>query len=268
LDTGSTIIMSSWIGPLRVVAPVLALLLLPAGLVAQEEADEAQLVGRVVSSITGEPIEAAAVSLRRSRLGAVTDSTGRFVVPSTIAGEDTIEVRYVGYQMSSVPVFLEAEKTTRVVLLLSPNVVRVAELEVEIERGDFRFGVREFERRKAKGIGHFITRDDLERWKSRDTSDALRRVPGLRVGASDTGSGQRPPIELSRNALTCEPVIFVDGLYLAGAHPDDVIVPDIGGIEVYTSPGSVPVQYATMASPTCGAILIWTRRGRRPGDPR
>jgi hypothetical protein len=230
--------------------------------------DEAQLVGRVVSSITGEPIEAAAVSLRRSGMGAVTDTAGSFLVPTTVAGEDTIEVRYVGYQTSSVPVFLEAEKTTRVVLLLSPNVVRVAELEVEIERGDFRFGVREFERRKAKGIGHFITREDLEAWQSRETSDALRRVPGLRVGASNTGTGREPPIELSRNALSCEPVIFVDGLYLAGAHPNDVIVPDIGGIEVYTSPGSVPVQYATMASPTCGAILIWTRRGRRPGDPR
>jgi hypothetical protein len=238
-------------------------------LLAQEPAaklDSAQLVGRVVSSITGEAIESASVSLRRSRTGAVTDSVGQFIIPTVLAGEDTIEVRFVGYQMSSVAIYLEPEATTRVVLLLSPNVVRVADLEVQIERGDFRLGIREFERRKAKGIGHFVTREDIERWRSRDVSDALRRVPGLRIGASAMGAGSRPTIQLGRNVLPCEPVLIVDGLPWAGGHPDDITVSDVGGIEVYLTPGQIPVQYATLAPTSCGAIMIWTRRGNRPGD--
>lgn len=229
--------------------------------------DTARLVGRVVSSITGEPLASAAVSLRRSRSGAVTDSTGRFTIPEAIAGEDTVEVRYIGYETSSVPLTLEPGVTTRVVLLLSPTVVRVAELEVQIERGEFRLGLREFERRKNKGIGYFISREEIERQKPRETSDLLRRVPGLRVGPSDTGPGSRTRITLSRDAMQCTPAIFVDGLHLPNANVDDIIVPDVGGIEVYTGPGQVPVKYASMASSACGAILIWTRRGTRPGDP-
>lgn len=242
----------------------------PSALAAQEPAEEmdrARLVGRVVSSITGEPIGNAAVSLRRGRAGAVTDSTGRFAIPAAIAGEDTVEVRYVGYETSSVPLTLEPGVTTRVVLLLSPTVVRVAELEVQVERGEFRINLREFERRKNKGIGHFITREQIERQKPRETSDLLRRVPGLRVGPSDTGTGSRTEITVARDAMHCTPAIFVDGLYLPNADVDDIIVPDLGGIEVYTGPGQVPVRFASMASSACGAILIWTRRGTRPGDP-
>lgn len=228
------------------------------------EIEPARLVGQVVSALTGEPLGGASVSLQRSRRGAVTDSAGRFSVPETIAGEDTLEVRYIGYEPGSTPIYLEPDVTTRVVLLLSPNVVRVADLEVEVERGEFRLGMREFERRKAKGIGHFITRDQIERQKARQTSDVLRRVPGLRVGPSHAGG--RTQVTLGRDAIACRPAIFVDGLHLAGASVDDVTVPDLGAIEVYTGGGQIPAQYASMAPSACGAILIWTRRGRRPGE--
>lgn len=263
----------------RVRPPIVALgaallLATSGGLAAQEERAEgpgtaerlesARLVGQVVSAVTGEGLAGAALSLQRSRRGAVTDSAGRFSIPEAIAGEDTLEVRYVGYETGSTSIYLEPDATTRVVLLLSPNVVEVADLEVEIERGEFRLGLREFERRKAKGIGHFVTREQIERQEARQTSDVLRRVPGLRVGPSHAGG--RTEVTLGRGALPCRPVIFVDGLHLAGASVDDVTVPDLGGIEVYTGAGQIPAQYASMAPSACGAILIWTRRGRRPGD--
>ena len=230
----------------------------------EAEPRPARLVGQIVSEVTGEPLVGATVALRRARRGAVTDSSGNFSVPEAIAGEDTLEVRYVGYEGGSTPLLLEPDVTTRVVLLLSPNVVRVAELEVEIERGDFRLGVREFERRRAKGIGEFVTREEIERQNPRRTSDVLRRVPGLRVGAGDAG---RPAdITLGRDAFPCRPAIFVDGLPMAHFSVDDVTVPDLGGVEVYTGAGQIPARYASMAPSACGAILIWTRRGSRPGD--
>lgn len=225
----------------------------------------AMLIGQVISEVTGEPLAGATVALRRARRGALADSAGNFSIPQALAGEDTLEVRYVGYEGGSTPITLEPEVTTRVVLLLAPNVVRVAELEVQIERGEFRLGLREFERRRAKGIGEFVTREQIERQEPRRTSDVLRRIPGLRVGPSD--AGRRTEITLSRDAFPCRPAMFVDGLHMAGFSVDDIAVPDLGAIEVYAGAGEIPAQYASMAPSACGAILIWTRRGKRPGDP-
>lgn len=257
----------------RSIAAGLLLALSPLAVDAQESSDadaeatpqRASLVGQVVSEVTGEPLGGATVALRRARRGALADSAGNFSIPEALAGEDTLEVRYVGYEGGSTPITLEPEVTTRVVLLLAPNVVRVAELVVEIERGEFRLGLREFERRRAKGIGEFVTREEIERQNPRRTSDVLRRVPGLRVGPSDAGG--RAEITLGRQAMPCRPAIFVDGLHMPRFSVDDIIVPDLGAIEVYAGAGEIPAQYASMAPSACGAVLIWTRRGKRPGDP-
>ncbi len=224
----------------------------------------ARLVGQIVSEVTGEPLVGATVALRRARRGALADSSGHFSIPEALAGEDTLEVRYVGYEPGFTPIDLEANVTTRVVLLLAPHVVRIAELEVQIERGEFRLGLREFERRRARGIGEFVTLEQIERQNPNRTSDVLRRVPGLRVGPSN--SGGRPQITMGRDAIGCHPAIFVDGLHLAGSSVDDVTVPDLGAIEVYPAASQIPPKYATLAPGACGAILIWTRRGTRPGD--
>lgn len=265
-------------------AAVLALLLVPASftvpgasLRAQEaaapagdtvtEADSARLVGRVVSALTGEPIQGAAVGLRRARHGAITDSSGNFALPRGPAGQDTVEVRYVGYESGHASIYLAPERTSRVVLLLSPTAVRLAELEVEVPRGRAVSAVMAgFERRKARGMGYFFTREDVERYEPRYTTELLRRVPGLRVGAGRSMGRSR--ITIGRDGLYCSPVVFVDGLHLEGASVDDVIVNDLGGIEVYTGPGEVPAEFAAMAPSACGAILIWTRRGERPEDRR
>jgi hypothetical protein len=57
----------------------------------------------------------------------------------------------------------------------------------------------------------------------------------------------------------CAPAIILDGMHLRGVVLDDMIAPDaIQGIEVYDSPATVPVEFRR--GPTCGAVVIWTRR--------
>lgn len=228
--------------------------------------DSARVVGQVVSAVTGEPLGGASISLRGSRSGAISDSTGRFSLPSTPSGHDTLDVRYVGYESGFVEVYLEPARTTRLVLLLSPTTVRLAELEVEIPRRNPGAVMLEgFRRRMNRGMGTFFDREDIERRNPRSTSDLLRGVQGLRV-APHQGIG-RTQVTVGRSGTTCRPEIFVDGLHLAGASVDDVIVPDLGGVEVYPGPALVPARFAAMAPTQCGAIIIWTRRGQAPDQP-
>jgi hypothetical protein len=253
----------------------LALLLLtPGAALAQEDPqdekgrnatpDSARVVGQVVSDLTGEPISGAAVSLRGSRAEDMSDSTGRFVLPPTRAGTDTLDVRYLGYESGFIEVHLRPDRTTRLVLLLSPDAVQLAELEVVVSRprspGDAM--TEGFRRRKERGMGTFFDREDIERRNPRYTSDLLRSVRGIRVGPQRVG---RTSVTLARSGRTCRPEIFVDGLHLRGASVDDVIVPDLEGVEVYPGPSLVPARFSAMAPTQCGAIIIWTRRGESPG---
>jgi hypothetical protein len=254
--------------PERILVIGLTLALMPLGVGAQEPAtpepaalDTAQLIGQVVSAIDGKPIGGAVVSLLRSRTGAISDSSGNFNIPMTIAGTDTLEVRYVGYESGTVELYLEPKRVTRVVLLLSPTTVRVADLNVEIERSDVPALYAGFNRRKNKGIGHFITPEEIARRRPRYTSDMLRSVPGLAVGATRGGRAQ---VTVTRELIPCEPVVFIDGLYVPSMPVDDILAPDLGAIEVYVGPSQVPAQFASLAPSSCGAILVWTRRGRAP----
>lgn len=223
--------------------------------------DSARVVGQVISELTGEPISAAGVTLRGSRVGAFTESDGQFALPTAAAGIDTLEVRYVGYEPGFVELDLRAGHTTRLVLLLSPDAVSLAELEVTVNRGPGPGAAMTegFRHRMARGIGTFFTREDIERRNPRHTSDLLRTVPGVRIGAQRVG---RTSVVMSRGALGgCSPEIFVDGLHLQGASVDDVIVPDLGGVEVYSGPTRIPPRFSTLAPTNCGAVVIWTRRG-------
>lgn len=223
--------------------------------------DTAQLIGQVVSAIDGQAIGGAVVSLLRSGMGAISDSSGNFNIPMTIAGTDTLDVRFVGYESGTVELYLEPNRVTRVVLLLSPTTIRVADLHVEIERTDTPALYAGFYRRKNKGIGHFITPEEIARRQPRYTTDMLRSVPGLAVGAT---IGGRAKVTVTRELIPCEPVVFIDGVPVPSMPVDDILATDLGAIEVYLGPSQVPAQFANLSQTSCGAILVWTRRGRLP----
>lgn len=226
--------------------------------------DSARVVGQVVSDLTGGPISGAAVSLRGSRAEDMSDSTGHFVLPPTEAGTDTLDVQYPGYESGFIEVHLQPDRTTRLVLLLSPEAVQLAELEVVVppSRSPGDAMTEGFRRRMERGMGTFFDREDIERRNPRYTSDLLRSVRGIRVGPQRLG---RTSVTLARSGRACRPEIFVDGLHLQGASVDDVIVPDLEGVEVYPGPSLVPARFSAMAPTQCGAIIVWTRRGESPG---
>jgi hypothetical protein len=250
-----------------VAASILAVLLLPPWTPtpahAQEPAaiDTARLVGEVVSAKTGKAIAGAVVSLQRSRLGTMTDSSGNFAISGAAAGQDTVEVWYAGYESSRLQLFLEPDQTTRVVLLLGPAAIQLADLHVEIQQNPLGI-IAGFEQRSKQGIGHFFSREDIEKRNPRYPSDLLRQVPGLRVRRSPSG---RSNVTLARRSEICSPVIFVDGLYQRDLEVDDILATDLGAVEVYTASSQIPGRFASMAPASCGAIIFWTRRGKRPG---
>ncbi len=219
----------------------------------------AVLVGQVISASTGRPVDGAVVHLLGSGFGALTDSLGRFRIPQTWAGLDTLEVRFIGFEPAQQPIELVPDETTRVTLLLSQTVVRIADLTVEIRRTRRSRNLSGFVERMERGFGTFFKPQDIIRRNPNLPSDLLRGLPGIYIGPIRFGKAE---VQIGSGArLRCPPAIFLDGLYQAGMDLDDIPRDDLGAVEVYRRATETPMEYMRLGS-TCGTILIWT-----PGGP-
>lgn len=248
------------------VAFLLAFLLPPGPASAQEDAgagpSPAALTGTVASALDGKPVAGAAVLHAGTGLRSVTDSSGSFTLDSLPPGRATIRVSSIGLGSNQVTVPLRENTLTSVVLLFSPRVLQLEELRVTV-RKERSPKLRSFERRRAQGIGYFITPSEIERADARRPSDLLRRVPGVTVGAEGMG---RTRIRFGRGdlggGLDCPPLIYLDGIHTPGLSFDDLNVEDLMALELYRGASEIPAQFRRQAS-YCGVIVVWTRDGTR-----
>lgn len=219
----------------------------------------ADLVGTVLDRMSDEPVLGAAVLLIRSdgvrALPQVeTDSTGAFGFPEVPVGPYTLAIRRMGYQELTRGVLLQVQVRTEITASLAPEAIDVEPVFVTVERRTSAAMI-DFERRRALGIGQFVTRADIERRQPRQVSDLFRMMPGVRVVPDRLGDARL--LVHGR----CVPKLFIDGVAsYEGMSLDIMLRPDdVEGIEVYTT-ASAPPQYARAA---CGVVVVWTRVPQR-----
>lgn len=234
----------------------------PDSALAQEEEEgerrTAELVGHVASASTGLPIEGAVVILMGSGYGAVTDAEGNFRVPETWAGRDSLEVRFIGYEAGHRVIDLAPDQITRVTLILSRTVIRIADLTVEVRQTRRNRNLAGFVERLERGFGTFFTPRDIVNRNPRLPSDLLRGLPNVSVGRIEYG---RADVYLGDGArFECPPALYLDGMYQAGMQFDDLPKEDLGAVEVYRREVETPMEFMRTGS-TCGAIVVWTPDG-------
>lgn len=226
---------------------------------AEADSTTATLTGQVVSAMTGGPLPDARVLLKTSGHGSFTDSTGHFTIRDAPAGRDTLQVSLIGFAEEQVPLTLEADRTTRVTLMLSETVLRVEDITVEVRSTRREIGkLSGFWDRERRGLGDFITPEEIEEANPQHGSDLLRMVSGVRVGAYRFG---RAPVTFSRARQGCQPTYYLDGVLRRNMHIDDLNRDDLLAIEVYSGPAETPPQF-NFGGRSCGTIVIWTREGR------
>lgn len=232
-----------------------------APLAAQDEAEQrtGELIGQVVSASTGLPIQGARVLFMGAGGGGITDAEGNFRIPNAPAGRDSIEVRFLGYEPSYSVLDIEPDMTTRVTLLLSRTVVRIADLTVQVRQTRRARNLTGFVERMEKGFGTFFTPREIRNRNPRLPSDLLRGEPNVEIGRIEYG---RAEVFLGDGArLGCPPALYLDGMYQSGMQFDDLPREDLGAVEVYKRATETPMEYLRTGS-TCGAIVVWT-----PGGP-
>ncbi|MCR4340209.1 MAG: TonB-dependent receptor plug domain-containing protein [Gemmatimonadaceae bacterium] len=231
----------------------------------------AQAVSGTVLDSLGGAITGARVSIEGSNAATITDDGGAFRFQRVSPGTITLNVRRLGYRQRSVTVESGGPGATGIVIRL----VAVPELlpTVEVVRKPEVFEARlaGFNARRERRVGHFITRDQLDRHDSPRFADALRAVPGVVVRPL-RGSGGGRTVAIRGN---CSPLVFFDG-FPAASGPVDLDMIDLAsveGIEVYSGLATVPPEFRSIqGTERCGVIAIWSRpfrpRPRRLAEAR
>lgn len=103
--------------------------LIPAAVLAQS--------GRITGTVVNEqeaPVEGALVSLTDTRMGALTNASGQFIIDRVPAGEFQLRVTFTGYRTALVPIAVQAGGATQVTVRLEDQAMELAGIVVSAAR--------------------------------------------------------------------------------------------------------------------------------------
>ncbi len=210
------------------------------------------------------PIASAHELLRVVASGRTNDS-GWFALRSLAPTPITVKIKRFGFEPQQFDFTLHPAEvdSVNVTMPQSAPLLEAMRTDASLER---RYKDLEgFYRRRSKGYGMFITREDIEARHTNTLSDVLRDLPGIRVVRAGTAR-QGIRFDLSNSKpIDCPPQYWIDGRRVTNAEIDDFPATDVEGIELYSGPASTPLEFAQTSSRyTCGTIVIWSRV---PGTP-
>jgi len=219
-----------------------------------------RLMVRVTDAETGRALKGAAVAVSSGgRRG--TNDRGCVEFPRLAPALVLVTVEIIGYASRTEPVALHPGRTTSLEVGMTVEAIELEPITVEVLSPIMEsHGVY---RRIERGIAtRLLTRQMIERQASDRISDALRHVPGLEVRREGTIGFPSRAVAYARN---CPLAVWVDGVEW---NPDIEGSVDIDQIpsgwvelaEIYWGL-STPPRFSSEND--CGAILIWTRQGRR-----
>ncbi len=229
--------------------------------------------GVVLDDQTRGPVTNAAITLIDGSgflvSSTITDSTGSFVFSAGV-GTYSLRVDALGYATTeSVSFGVESGQRVELELLVSQEAVRLGKVTVSADAEPFAPGpLRGFHDRRRRGVGRFLTREQIEQQVVDRFTSLLQLMPGVQVVrmAPDGGAlGRIRHYTVRVGARTCPPLLYLDGVKLGSIDdasalgPDRLLFPsELEAIEVYR-PSEIPAEFSAGES-GCGLVVVWTQR--------
>jgi hypothetical protein len=202
-----------------------------------------------------------------------TDWSGEARISNVSPGKHKFEVRHPGYAVLEVELLVEGDSTGPVFRLASTEPVPSLEPPT-VKAQQPPSPLRDFETRRAQGIGKFLTAGQLAARSDRSLmSIVVQAFNGLMSAPDPEQPGRNILMTRRGNArldITTAPTdqhflseshcgvdIYLDGSRLSGDL--DAIRPgNLAGVEYY-SMDSAPGQYRR-PSASCGVLLLWSKK--------
>ena len=215
--------------------------------------DKAQLIGKVFDSKSGEALVSAQVLIDQIAAKANLSNQARFVLGGLEPGRHRIDIRNVGYRPLTAFIEFAAGQTVERTFELEFTGEQLPQLEVEARNSKTLPRFLEFERRRARGAGHFITRDEIVARGYMNMGDALRTAKGVKVYCDAIDCIAK----MASAAPGCLPAYYIDG-QIAHSFATTTPINDVQAIEIYRGAGEVPAEF-TGSTAGCGVVVIWTK---------
>ncbi|HEY4306284.1 MAG TPA: carboxypeptidase regulatory-like domain-containing protein [Gemmatimonadaceae bacterium] len=214
-------------------------------------------ISGVIRDSVGAPIPNVEIADVEAGKAVRTDSLGRFLLGDLPSGNANISFRRLSYAPVVLLIAIPPADTTDVQVALGVVAQELKGMVTQAHPDQLRQLVG-FETRRSHGIGHFITRAQIEDRHPLVLSDMLRSVPGAILINADNG---RTSVRFSRVARNnCPPQFFVDGVEVTGFSIDDMPPGDVEGVELYPGAAGLPPEYNRVhGTSICGTVIIWTR---------
>jgi hypothetical protein len=251
---------------------VAAAAVLPLAAVAQGVPDATGAVTGIVTGDDAGALAGAEVTIAGKSMGTVTTGDGYFRITGVPHGAVVLEFRLMGYRSASFNLEIVGGTTQTLDVHLEIEPVGLEPLEVRA-RPALSPQLQRFYERRERGAGHYFTRDDINRMQSRQVTDLLRRVPGVRIEPQSGAMGTNYVVRMQRvsgisGGRPCPVLYFVNGMVFPLARDmgiNQYIRPDeIAGMEVYSGASRLPSEFhVSPRDARCGVIVIWTRDGER-----
>jgi CarboxypepD_reg-like domain/TonB-dependent Receptor Plug Domain len=217
------------------------------------------LRGVVIDSAGRAPVSFADIGIVALHLITRADSLGRFTLKPVPKGQVELSARRVGYEPQRQTILLTGGSADSVLVVMVPQPEVLSTVAVSEGERRRRQMVEGFYARRARGIGSYITREDLETRHARVPTDALN-MPGISLVHTRYGTSVRF-VGTSSVRRDCAPLLWIDGQRAPNMELDDIPVNDIEGIELYHGPSTTPAQFwqGNMSNSACGTIVVWSR---------
>jgi len=227
-------------------------------------AQQGTIAGTVMDAESGETLPGATVQVSGLNMGSATDAEGAFRITGVPAGEQALQVSFVGYQPVERTVNVPEEGTNQITIEMQPRTQQLDEVVVQA------YGAQRTEGEVAGSVSS-IDSESIGNVPSQNSQSLLQgRAPGVTVSqtSGNPGSGFEVNIrgEGSINAGT-QPLYIVDGVQVSfsggsettDTSPLNAIDPgDIESIEVLKDAAAAAI-YGAQASN--GVVIISTKDG-------
>lgn len=210
-----------------------------------------QLVG-VVRDPAGAALQGVTVSIPGTSVR--TDVRGAFQLLTLELDTVSISLRMLGFE--PIDAFLTARNKLwdTVLVQMDPSAQKLTNVKVTENVTRSSLALRDFDERKARGIGQFVTREEIVARGSSRLSDVLRTKKGVNV----VKGGKVRFVAFRKE---CQPYIWLDGVLSRGMEVDELPSSTVEAMELYTYMSTVPVEFQSVGGNTnaCGTIVIWSR---------
>lgn len=166
----------------------------------------------------------------------------------------------LGYAPRTATLIVQPGRTSEIATTMSTEPIELEAIQVTVRSSMLE--LNGFYRRAQRGFGAQLSRTDLDKINPIYVSDAVRRIPGVRLASSNPLNPDEVTA-VSRRASSfslgpCTLSVYIDGVRMSD--PDlNQLSPDwLEAMEVYSGVGT-PVEYGGPRNP-CGVVLLWTQR--------